>query len=96
MFCFPLSISIGKCRHKASVIKIKIYMCVMSNEQQEHEKERIPYVTRFLLCTPTGDMNILICELFFMYTVIEDHCMWSYMLSVFPLSYKLSTGVLSV
>ena len=41
----------------------------------------------------TGDMNILICELFYMYNVIEDHCMWSYMLYVFPLSYKLSMGV---
>ena len=71
-------------------------MCILSNEQQEHEKEPVPYVTRFMLCTPTGDMNILICELFYMYTVIEGHFMWSYMLSVFPLSYKLSTGVLSV
>ena len=96
MLCFPLSIFIGKCRHKASVIKIKIYICVMSNEQQQNEKERVPSITRFLLCTPTGDMNILICEFFYMYTVIEDHCMWSYMLSVFPLSYKLSTSVLSV
>ena len=68
----------------------------MSNEQQEHEKERVPFVKRFLLCTPMGDMNISICELFYMYTVIEDHCMWSYMLYVFPLCYKLSTGVLFV
>ena len=68
----------------------------MSNEQQEHEKERIPSITRFLLCTPTGDMNILICELFYMYTLIEGHCIWSYMLSIFPLSNKLSTSVLSV
>ena len=68
----------------------------MSNEQQEHEKARVPFVTRFLLCTPTGDMNILICKLFYMYIVIKDHCMWSYMLSVFPLRYKLSTGVLFV
>ena len=68
----------------------------MSNEQQEHEKERIPYVTRFLLYTSTGDMNILICELFYMYIVIEDHYMWSYMLSIFPLSYKLSTSVSSL
>ena len=96
LFCFPLSISIRKCKHKVSVIKIKIYICVMSNEQQEHQKERVPFVTRFLLCTPMGDMNILICELFYMYTIIEDHCMWSYMLYVFLLSYKLSTGVLSV
>ena len=71
-------------------------ICVMSNEQQEHEKERVPYVTRFLLCTPTGDMNSLICELFYMYIVIEDHCMRSYMLFVFSLGYNLSTGVLSV
>ena len=57
---------------------------------------RVPYVLKSLLCTPTGDMNILIYELFYMYTVIEDHHKWSYMLYVFPLSYKLSTGVSSV
>ena len=77
-------------------VYVCVCVCVMSNEQQEHEKERVPSVTRFLFCTPTGDMNIMICELFYMYTVIEDHCMWSYMLSVFPLSYKLTTGVLSM
>ena len=43
------------------------YIYVMSNEQQEHEKERVTYVTRFLLCTPVGDMNIMICELFYMH-----------------------------
>ena len=42
------------------------------------------------------EMNIMICELFYMYTVIENYYMWSYMLFVFPLSYKHSTGVLSV
>ena len=68
----------------------------MSNEQLEHENERVPSVTRFLLCTPTGDMNIMICELFYTYIVIEDYYRWSYMLSVFPLSYKLSTSVSSV
>ena len=73
-----------------------VCVCVMSNEQQEHEKEWVPSVTRFMLCIPTGDMNIMICELFYMYTVIEDHYRWSYMLSIFPLSYKLSTGVSSV
>ena len=31
----------------------------------------------------------MIYELY-MYTVIEDHYKWPYMLSVFPLSYKLS------
>ena len=67
----------------------------MSNEQ-EHEKERVLSITRFMLCTLTGDMNILICELFHMYTVIEDHYRWSYTLYVFPLSYKLSTRVSSV
>ena len=65
----------------------------MSNEQQEHEKERVPSITRFMLRTPIGDMDILICELFYMYIVIEDHYRWSYMLSVFPLSYKLGMGV---
>ena len=38
----------------------------------------------------------MICELFYMYTVIEDHHKWSHMLSVFPLSLKLSTGVSSM
>ena len=56
---------------------------------------RVLYVTRFLLCTPTGDVKTLY-ELSYMYTVIEDHCMWSFMLSVFPLSYKLRTNVSSV
>ena len=73
-----------------------VCVCVMSNEQQERENEQVPSITRFSLCTSTGDMNILICELFYMYTVIEDHCMWSYILLVFPLSYKFSTCVLSV
>ena len=45
-----------------------------------NNKEQVPSITRFPLCTPIGDMNIMICELFYMYTVIEDHCMWSYML----------------
>ena len=49
--------------------------------------------TRFLFCTPKGDMKILIYELLNTYTVIEN---WSYILSVFPLSYKLSTGVSSI
>ena len=41
---------------------------------------------------PYGRLNILIYELY-MYIVIEDHYKWPYMLYVFPLSYKLSTGV---
>ena len=49
-----------------------------------------------LLCTPTGDMNNLICELFYMCIVIKVHYKWSYMLYVFLLSYKLSTSVSSV
>ena len=57
---------------------------------------QVPSVTRFLLCTPMGDVKTLIYELCYMYTVIEDHYMWSYMLSVFPLSYKLSAGVSSM
>ena len=56
----------------------------------------VPFVIRFMLCTPTGDVKTLIYELCYMYTVIEDRYMWSYMLSVFPLSYKLSTSVSSV
>ena len=43
-----------------------------------------------------GRLCIMICKLCYMYTIIEDHCMWSCMLSVFPLSYKLSTGVSSM
>ena len=38
----------------------------------------------------------MICKLFYMYTVIEDHHKWSYMLSVFPLSLKLSTSISSM
>ena len=49
-----------------------------------------------MLCTPTGDVKNLIYELSYMYTVIEDHFMWSFMLFIFPLSYKLSTGVSSM
>ena len=56
---------------------------------------RVLSVTRFLLCT-TRDVKTLIYDLSYMYIVIEDHCMWSYMLSVFPLSYKLNTGASSV
>ena len=29
--------------------------------------------TRFMFCTPTGDMKIMIYELLNMYIVIEDH-----------------------
>ena len=54
---------------------------------------RVPYVTRFLLRTLTGDVKTLIYELCYMYIVIKENCMWSYMLFVFPVSYKLSTGV---
>ena len=50
-------------------------------------------VLKSLLSTPTGDMKTLIYDLSYMYTVIEDYHMWSFMLSVFPLSYKLSTSV---
>ena len=52
------------------------------------------HCTRFMFCTPTGDMKIPIYELLNMYTVIEDHyCSHIYILSVFPLSYKLSRGI---
>ena len=53
----------------------------------------VPHVLELLLSTPTGDVKTLIYELNYMYTVIEDHCMRSFMLSVFLLSYKLSTCV---
>ena len=29
--------------------------------------------TRFMFCTPTGDMKIMIYELLNTYTIIEDH-----------------------
>ena len=57
---------------------------------------RVPSVTRFMLCTPTGDVKTLIYELCYMYTVIKDYYKWSYILFVFSLRYKLSTGVSSV
>ena len=57
---------------------------------------RVLSVTRFLLCTSMGNMKTMIYELSYMYTMIEDHCMWSLMLFVFPLSYKLSMSVSSV
>ena len=53
----------------------------------------VPHVLELMLSTPTGDVKTLIYELSYMYTVIKDHCMWSFMLSIFPLSYKLSTSV---
>ena len=54
---------------------------------------RVPPVLKLMLSTLTGDVKTLIYELSYMYTVIEDHCVWSFMLSIFLLSYKLSTGV---
>ena len=54
---------------------------------------RAPPVLKLLLSTPTRDVKTVIYELSYMYIVIEDHCMWSYMLFVFPLSYNLSTSV---
>ena len=57
---------------------------------------RVPLVMKLLLSTPTGDVKTLIYELSYMYTMIEDNCMSSYMLSVFPLRYKLNTGISSV
>ena len=54
---------------------------------------RVLFVTRFPLCTHTGYVKTLIYELSYMYTRIEDHYMWSFMLSVFPLNYKFNTSV---
>ena len=56
----------------------------------------VPPVMKLLLSTPTEDVKTLIYELRYMYTMIEDHCMWSFMLSIFPLSNKLSTGISSM
>ena len=53
---------------------------------------RVPPILKLMLSTPTRDVETLIYELSYMYTVIEDHCMQSFMLSVFPLSYKISMG----
>ena len=68
----------------------KTYLCFVLLYLQ------VPSITRFLFCTPTGDVKTLICELCYMYIVIEDHYKWSYMLSIFPLRYKLSKGVSSM
>ena len=57
---------------------------------------QVPLVLKLLLSTPTRYAKTLIYELSYMYTVIEDHRMWSFMLSIFLLSYKFSTGVSSV
>ena len=54
---------------------------------------QVPPVLKLLLSTSMADVKTLIYELSYMYTVIEDHCMWSFMLSVFPLSYNLRIGV---
>ena len=56
----------------------------------------VPLVLKLLLSTPIGDVKTLIYELSYIYTMIKDHCMWSYMLSIFLLSYKFSTSVSSV
>ena len=56
----------------------------------------VPPVLKLLLSTRTGDVKTLIYELSYMCTMIENHCMWSYTLSIFPLIYKLSMGVSSV
>ena len=56
----------------------------------------VPLVLKLMLSTPIGDVKTLIYELSYMYTVIEDHCMWSFILFIFALSYKLSTDVSSL
>ena len=56
----------------------------------------VPFVPKSLLSTPTINVKTLIYDLSYMYTMIEDDHMWSFMLYIFPLSYKLSTGVSSV
>ena len=52
----------------------------MRNEIESNQFYSVVYlwvlsVTRFLLCTPTGDVKTLIYELSYMYTMIEDHYM---------------------
>ena len=79
------------------------YLCVVYMNNMRYEIKviqlcsivylQVHSVTRFMLCTPTGDVKTLIYELCYMYTIIEDHYMWSYILYVFPPSYKLSMGV---
>ena len=54
---------------------------------------QVPPVLKLMLSTPTEDVKTMIYELSYMYTMIEDHYMWSSMLSVFPLSYNLSMCV---
>ena len=57
---------------------------------------QVPLIRKLLLSTLMGDVKTLIYELSYMYNVIEDNCMWSFMLPVFALSYKLSTGASSI
>ena len=49
----------------------------------------VPHVLKLLLSTPTGDVKTLIYELSYMYTMIEDHYMWSYM-ALFGVAMKKS------
>ena len=57
---------------------------------------QVPLDLKILLSTPMIYAKTLIYELSYMYTVIEDHRVWSFMLSIFLLSYKFSTGLSSV
>ena len=57
---------------------------------------RVAFVLKSLSSTHTRDVKTLIYDFSYMYIVIEDNQIWSFMLSVFPLSYKLSTSVSSV
>ena len=54
MFCFLLSISIGRCKHKVSVIKKKkkniyIYIYIYNNEQKSMKKINILNYYGFVL-----------------------------------------------
>ena len=81
-----------------------LYVVYMTNMIYEIESNklcfvvylRVPHVLKLLLSTPMRDVKTLINELSYMYTVFEDHCLWSVMLCFFPLSYKFCTGVLSM
>ena len=59
---------------------------------------RVPSVMKFLLCTHTGEMNNMIREIFIYACILELKIIVSGHIcySIFLLSYKLSTSVLSV
>ena len=60
-------------------MQTNIYMKSMNNEQYENKCNqlrtivylRVPFVMKFLLCTPTGEMNNMIREIFIYACILE-------------------------